>query len=162
MSALRRAVTSSPSNPSAPSTSPRTGRTSHNYDAVVDELADPTWRELYQRLKADGECLAAIDAGQLVRHYLGLRRAVDRGAIDQATLLYLYWEPANADHVAACLAHRQAVEDDRAVSDPTVALTAMSYRTLWSDWAAQDGPDWLIEHLQALRARYDVDIGPDA
>jgi hypothetical protein len=131
-----------------------------SYDAVVDDLADATWRELYQRLKADGECLASMDAGQLVRHYLGLRRAVDEGAIDQATLLYLYWEPANADDVAACLAHRQAVEEMiGAVSDATVALAAMSYRTLWSDWALQDGPDWLIEHLAALRARYDVDIG---
>jgi hypothetical protein len=134
-----------------------------SYDAVVDELADPAWHELYRRLKADGDSLASIDAGQLVRHYLGLRRAVDRGAIDQATLLYLYWEPANADDVAACLAHRQAVEEMiAAVSDPTVALAAMSYRTLWSDWAAPGGPKWLIEHVQALRARYDVDIGPDA
>jgi hypothetical protein len=134
-----------------------------SYDAVVDELADATWRELYQRLRADGGCLASIDAGQLVRHYLGLRRAVELGTFDQATLLYLYWEPANADDIAACLAHRQAAEEMiGAVSDPTVVLTAMSHRTLWSDWAAPDGPEWLIEHVRALRARYDVDIGADA
>ena len=37
-------------------------------------------------------------------------------------------------------------------------FSAMSYNELWSEWADADPPAWLVQHLDRLRARYDVAI----
>ena len=34
----------------------------------------------------------------------------------------------------------------------------MSYRQLWEDWTAEDRPEWLKEHVAALRKRYDIAV----
>jgi len=124
------------------------------YRDVVDALADPTWRAEYQRLVEDPRRYRFLDAAQLVKHYLGLRRQFpDRLVI----LAYLYWQPTNASDVAVCVIHAAEVEEfTQRVNDPRVRFLGMSYRRLWEDWAAEDRPDWLNEHVGALQQRYGV------
>lgn len=126
------------------------------YHGVVAELADPTWRDEYQRLCNDPKRFRFLDAAQLVKHYLGLRcQYGDR----QVTLAYVYWEPADAAEVGACMVHRAEVaEFARRVADPRVRFVAMSHPDLWAAWALESQPTWLREHVAALRRRYDVSI----
>ena len=78
-------------------------RFSPAYRAVVASLAEPTWQAEFERLEEDPRRYRFLDAAQLVKHYLGLRRRFDRHHV---TLAYLYWEPANAEDVADCAVHR--------------------------------------------------------
>lgn len=126
------------------------------YDDVIATLADRTWRTEYERLAEDPRRYRFLDAAQLVKHYLGLqRRFPDR----PVTLAYLYWEPANAAEVAACVIHdAELAEFASSVGDPRVRFVGMSYRKLWDDWASEGRPMWLREHVAALWRRYDVAV----
>ena len=126
------------------------------YDEVVASLAHPTWRAEYMRLVEDPRRYRFLDAAQLIKHYLGLRRRfTDR----PVTLAYLYWEPSNAPDIAACLVHAaELAEFAGRVADPRVRFVGMSYSTLWKDWEQTDRPAWLRDHVTALRHRYEVNI----
>ncbi|MEA2278750.1 MAG: hypothetical protein QOC78_3710 [Solirubrobacteraceae bacterium] len=116
----------------------------------------PSWRSEYERLLEDPRRYRYLDAAQLLKHYLGLRRLF---ADQPVTLAYLYWEPANASEVAPCAVHRAEVaEFARRVADPRLTFVAMPYRELWDDWAQADCPAWLRNHVAALRRRYDVEV----
>lgn len=126
------------------------------YEGLVAELADPIWRAEYDRLIEDPRRYRFLDAAQLVKHYLGLRR---RFSDRPVTLAYLYWEPANAPDVAACVVHAAEVaEFALRVDESRVRFVAMSYRALWEDWADDTRPAWLREHVAQLRRRYDVTV----
>lgn len=127
-------------------------------DAIA--AAHPTWRAEYRRLVADPRRYRHLDAAQLVKHYLGLRRQFgDR----PTTLAYVYWEPTNASEIAACSIHvAEIAEFRRCVQDPAVELVAISYADLWHDWALDTRPQWLREHVAALRQRYAVAAGQEA
>ncbi len=79
------------------------------YREIVDELADPTWRAEYERLNEDSRRYRFLDAAQLVKHYLGLRRQFPDRPV---TLAYLYWEPANAAELVPCVIHTAEVGVD--------------------------------------------------
>ena len=124
------------------------------YDQAVAELADETWRAEYGRLVEDPRRFRFLDAAQLVKHYLGLRRCFDGRPV---TLAYLYWQPIDAIDVAACGVHAAEVAElTRRVADPRVRLVAMPYGTLWDEWDQDRHPAWLRSHVAALRERYDV------
>lgn len=130
-----------------------------SYDAAVEALADESWTALFHSLRADSTLVSRLGVGQLVRHYLGLRRAIADGHASSATLLYLYWEPANAAQLDDFLAHRRdVVQFARRVADPTVEFVGMSYPELWAQWTASGAPEWLIIHVAALRERYAVTL----
>lgn len=116
--------------------------------------AHPTWRAEYQRLVEDPHRYRHLDAAQLIKHYLGLRKQFhDR----PTTLAYVYWEPTNASEIAACSIHAAEIaEFSRCVSDPALKFVAVSYGHLWDDWALDTRPLWLREHVAALRRRYAV------
>lgn len=121
------------------------------YRDVVTALSDPTWRAEYERLTEDPRRYRFLDAAQLIKHYLGLRRQF---AARHVTLAYLYWEPANAADIAACIVHAaEAAEFAQRVDDPRVQFVEMSYRQLWAQWAAEDQPVWLRNHVATLRRR---------
>lgn len=126
------------------------------YHDVVASLAHPTWRAEYDRLVEDPRRYRFLDAAQLIKHYLGLRRRfTDR----PVTLAYLYWEPTNAAETATCVVHAaELAEFSRLVADPSTRFIGMSYRTLWNDWTQRDQPSWLRDHVTALRQRYDVAV----
>lgn len=130
-----------------------------SYDAAVEALADESWTTLFRDLKAAPMLLSRLGVGQLVRHYLGLRRMIAEGHAPSATLLYLYWEPADAAQFDDFVAHRHdVVRLARRVADPTVEFVSMSYPELWAQWTASGAPEWLIAHVAALRERYAVTL----
>lgn len=127
------------------------------YEGLVAELADPIWRAEYDRLIEDPRRYRFLDAAQLVKHYLGLRR---RFSDRPVTLAYLYWEPANAPDVPACVVHAAEVaEFALRVDKSRVRFVAMPYRALWEDWADDTRPAWLREHVAELRRRYEAPVG---
>ena len=133
-----------------------------SYDAIVDELAHESWRSLFQELKGNPPLLSRLAVGQLIRHYLGLRRAIVDGTTASAVLLYAFWEPDDAAAIPALVAHRRDVQAlAERVHDPTVEFAAISYPELWSQWIAPEAPRWLSDHVAALRERYGVTLGED-
>ncbi len=75
------------------------------------------------------------------------------------TLLYLYWEPANAAAHGTFSRHREEVARLAAmVEGAEIPFTAISYPELWAQWEAQDRPAWLAGHVAALRRRYLVTV----
>jgi hypothetical protein len=76
------------------------------------------------------------------------------------TLVYVYWEPTDADDIPAFVQHRQEIAHLRAaLHDPDVAFESLSYPELWRTWERDDdSPPWLGDHLAGLRARYAVPL----
>jgi hypothetical protein len=129
--------------------------------------AEPSWRAFYESLldeaeKELGRRFHYVHVGQLVRHYLGLAsQLVEKGIYEgrRGTLLYLYWEPDDAETYRACRTHRDEVLVlQEAVSDPDISFEAISYRELWRSWEEASGPPWLIRHASYLEARYGVSL----
>lgn len=74
-----------------------------------------------------------LDSYQLVKHFLGLRNTYPDHAL---TLVYLYWEPTNADNEPVFLAHRDEVERFATLvaGDETCRFVHASYLELWRAW----------------------------
>jgi restriction endonuclease-like protein len=127
------------------------------YDEVVQELADPSWRDLYALLKAEPGHYAFVNADQLLKHYLGLKRG-QRNDPRPITLIYLYWEPADAERHDAFAQHRREAEDlERRVDDQGLVFRPFSYGHLWQEWQRATVPR-MEEHVARLRDRYAVSI----
>lgn len=129
---------------------------SPQYETLVDTLFEPKWLRVYRDLKDKANAYRHLDAAQLVKHYLGLRNTFPGRDV---TLLYLFWEPANAAKLPEFRQHRAEVSAfGNLVAGSAIDFAAMSYLELWADWAIQDHPAWLGEHVVHLRARYEVTI----
>lgn len=127
-----------------------------SYQALIAEIAEAPWHQLFAELQAGTASFRWVDVGQLVRHYLGLRRAVLHGC-RVLGLLYLYWEPADATEHLALREHTEEAQRLAELSSGTsVPVTCMSYPDLWDTWSASGAPSWLLEHVAALRRRYNV------
>jgi len=134
-----------------------------SYDRVGPSSHE-SWAALYELLKVRPERFCYLDVGQLVRHYFGLAKQTSEGgahARKRALLIYLYWEPDDADDQDACLRHRDEVEAfKQIVADPGVPFVALTHRQLWESWKTQrDQPEWLPKHVSLLEARYAVAVG---
>jgi len=77
------------------------------YRDVVAEFADESWAAMYKLLDAEPAYYSFLNADQLVKHYLGLRRAQLEDE-RPAMLLYLYWEPTNPED-SAYVMHRRVL-----------------------------------------------------
>lgn len=128
-----------------------------SYDRLLAQTPglDP-WLHQLEQLRAAPDELQHIDLGALVKHALALGRTFpDR----PATLLYLYWEPLDADRFAEFGAHRRELADlAQAVQEARVAFASRSLHSLWRHWGAQASPPWLSRHVERLRARYEVTL----
>jgi hypothetical protein len=137
---------------------------SERYTAACAQLGHGSWRVCYDALRAKPTRFSFLDAAQLLKHYLGMKRELSSGraGIAPATLLYLYWEPSDADSWPYFAAHRAEIAAFGAdPDDPEVRFRALSYRELWSSWL-DTGDAQLRGHVDALRARYDVRLDADA
>lgn len=135
-----------------------------SYDAFWAGRDGGPWREEMKRLKVHAAAYVHLDAAQLIKHYMGLRRQMERAA-DPAwrggnvTLLYVYWEPENADQIFEFCAHRKEVDEFSArVAGDDIKFIALRYLDLLSQWSAFQYPDWLPSHLQRLKQRYAFSI----
>jgi hypothetical protein len=119
-----------------------------------DERARSRWFDAL----AKAPSFRLLDAYQLVKHFLGL--ALTYGA-RPLTLVYLYWEPSNADDLPVFAKHRAEVDRFRelVVGDEKCAFAALSYPEHWRELdRLAEKPSWLDAHLVELRRRYEVEI----
>jgi hypothetical protein len=115
-------------------------------------FCEPQWLQL---IEAPLFSKGYLDVAQLVKHYLGLAKEQNR-AKKRTILLYLFWEPENADDMKEYRAHRHELDSFTShVSRSKVEFMAMSYRDLWREWASL--PD-LKAYVDTLIARYSVKI----
>jgi hypothetical protein len=116
---------------------------------------DP-WRRQLERLRHEPGRHRHLDLGALIKFALALGRTFPERP---ATLVYLYWEPLNAEEFAEFCRHRaEVVEVAKAVADARVTMDGLSLEAMWREWAALNTPEWLPGHLDRLRARYSVSI----
>ena len=126
------------------------------YDDLRSQFSTSRWYALVPELRQNPSLFRQLDAGQLIKHSIGLSNQYPGRIL---TLLYLYWEPLNAEDFPVYAAHRADIERfGNAVAGDAIAFRPMSYAELWAAWEAQDGPEWLHDHVRALRARYEVSI----
>lgn len=114
------------------------------------------WLSEMMAIRAGRRQYRHLDAAQLVKHALGLANCYQSRRV---TLLYLFWEPRNADRIEELSAHRRELEDFKGfVVGGAPRFLSMTYRQLWTEWESAPTPTWLRGHVAALRARYDVAI----
>jgi hypothetical protein len=132
----------------------RSASFSDSYLQTVSDLADSRWTGMYRSLCANPRRFRFLDAAQLVKHYLGIRRSL-ADEPEPKWLLYVFWEPSNWAHLAEFAQHRyEVLAFSVAVSRGDVEFSAMSYPELWD--AMEDWSDWPAkrEQLSYLRERY--------
>lgn len=128
------------------------------YGEVVADLAHESWAGVYRLLLNDPSRFSFLNADQLVKHYLGLKRTQQNDA-RPVTLLYLYWEPPNADTPAFLEHRRETREFAQLVEDPALSFRSLSYPELWTQWARDQDDERVGPHIVRLRERYVVDVG---
>jgi hypothetical protein len=122
---------------------PRRWRPAYHRPAMAAAL-DGGWRTTFEDLLAGRWAPRHLDAGQLVRHALSLRRT--------GHLVLVYWEPLDGDDHAEVLTHRAEVAEllER-VGDAPPQLRALTWSQMLDAWEAL-----LPRHVAALRARYET------
>jgi len=114
-------------------------------------------------LKKQPDGFGYLDAAQLIKHYMGLRRRFESGTgtpyrDGKIVLLYLYWEPSNAGRFDAFVRHREDVKAfSAAVGDDIVEFKSLTYADLWHSWDCSNDP-LAKKHVNWLRSRYEFPI----
>ena len=128
------------------------------YNSVIRNLAEPAWQGMYQSLLDKPTQFSHLDAAQLVKHYLGIRHTFRDSPVAKV-LVYLFWEPTNAEDIPESVKHRQEVELFlREVEESEIRFVDLSYRELWQYWSEASGWEGMSAHIEALRQRYELDI----
>jgi hypothetical protein len=112
------------------------------------------WSELLEEYVGDTAAAGRLDVSQLVKHALGLR---SQNPEKDVHLVYVYWEPEDAEDFAEFRSHRAEVARlaDR-VGDTPPHFHAISYPDLFRAWTEEDAEPWVSAHVDCLRARYSV------
>jgi hypothetical protein len=136
--------------------SQKVAKFSPRYEKVVATLAESNWQLAYHELVEDPSLFKRLDTAQLVKHYLGMRHSL-APASTNTTLLYLYWEPLNAEEFSEFSEHRQELDAFKAlVGNGAIRFTSMTYSELLRSWEEQSGI--LAEHRNHLIQRYEISI----
>ena len=137
---------------------PKVAEFKESYNHVIQTKAEPVWQDTYKALLVDPKKYIYLDAAQLVKHYLGIRNTFQDRRVTKV-LVYLFWEPTNADDLPEFLEHRREVElFSRAVEGSEIRFVALSYSQLWRNWSTESGWDGMLAHIEALRQRYELSI----
>ena len=124
-------------------------------EKIRDERRESAWFREMLCLENDPERYAWLDAAQLVKHAYGLAHTFPDNLV---TLLYLYWEPRNAERFPLFVEHRREVDAfSERVAGTRPSFCAMSYLELWRSWS-ETPSSRITVHLNALRARYEVEL----
>jgi len=128
------------------------------YDRAIEKHAHPSWRDQIERLRRNPSEFQLFAAGQIIKHYLGIKSAGPA----KTTLLYVYWEPSDADQCRVFAQHRTEVESfSNELSDPEIAFAALDYPSLLAEWD-ELGDHSISAHVRNVRDRYAVAILGDA
>ncbi|MBZ4023158.1 hypothetical protein CKO11_11885 [Rhodobacter sp. TJ_12] len=134
---------------------PKTAKFADSYRSDLPaSRRESRWFAEMLRLCDDPKRYRHLDAAQLVKHALGLAHSYPDRTV---TLLYLFWEPANAAEVEVFAQHRAEIDRfAEAATGDRIAFRAMSYPELWADWTKLRAPQWLTVHIESLQRRYFV------
>ncbi|HUT51626.1 MAG TPA: hypothetical protein VM325_20045 [Alphaproteobacteria bacterium] len=133
------------------------------YEKYWDDRPSCSWREAMVLLKKQPDRFSFLDAAQLIKHYMGLRRRYESGTgtpyrDGKIVLLYLYWEPTNAGQFDAFVSHRAEIKAFGAeVGDDIVEFKSLTYAELWDSWDSSSDP-LAKKHVEWLRSRYEFTI----
>jgi hypothetical protein len=122
-------------------------------------FAHPAWAAEFRALKSDGRSrYRHLDAAQLLKHYLGLKKQAEKIG-KQPALVYLYWELRNPEADPRYGHHRRDVgASAERVAGGDCEFHSLSYGELWREWEGLDAGFWLARHVADLRQRYDVEV----
>jgi hypothetical protein len=121
------------------------------------QLAHPTWQRRFAQLNETPDRYRFLDGAQLLKHYLGLKNTFPQTS--RVVLMYIWWEPRNADSLPIFAEHRREVASFAdSLADPQIAFRWQSYPELWAKWSEQKNPGWLTGHVESLRRRYLVPV----
>jgi len=124
---------------------------------IRDERRAGVWFHAMGFVGERPDSFALLDVAQLVKHAFGLARCF-RGR--PTTLLYLYWEPLDADRHPIFRQHRCEIERfGDLVAGGFPAFRTQSYSELWAVWQETAQPKWLRDHAAQLQARYAIPLG---
>jgi hypothetical protein len=125
-------------------------------ERIADARRNDPWFHEMGRLVESPQSYRRLHAAQLVKHAFGIAHTF---AGRPAALLYLYWEPSNANEIAAFEDHRREIADfTHRIAGGFPAFASLSYRALWDRWGHSQQPEWLRQHVHRIRARYDVAV----
>lgn len=129
-----------------------------SYEEAVQRLAEAGGASMYETLRAEPRRYRHLDAAQLVKHYLGMRHSL-RLETGKLVLLYVYWEPMNAEGVRAFSEHREEVRDFAVrVGSSRIRFVACTHGQLWDHWETNSTWPGAREHVRSLRDRYEVTV----
>ena len=124
-------------------------------EKIRDERRESAWFREMLYLEKDPKRYGWLDAAQLVKHAFGLAHTFPN---EPVTLLYLYWEPRNAERFPLFVEHRGEIDAfSGRVAGSRPSFHAASYPELWRIWSKTPA-SWLTVHLDVLRARYEVEL----
>jgi hypothetical protein len=110
---------------------------------------------LVSQLKTKPQAFGVLFTAQLAKQALALAGVSG----PRASLVYLYWEPANWSEFELFRQHRaELAELAQKASGDRVGFAYQSFTMLFHQWASQPEPSWLSPHAKALLRRYDVAI----
>ena len=134
--------------------SPQVADFASAYQRLVP-LSSTSWFKEMQRLRNHPHSYQALDAAQLVKHAFGLMKSGGEGA----TLVYLYWEPDDADKHELFRRHRDEIASfAKRIRSDRLGFVSMSYLELWEAWQSAEVPD-IARHADRLRCRYGGRLG---
>lgn len=128
---------------------------SKSYDGISDARASSPVFKLIPHLRENAEKFRRLDVAQLVKHYPGLKTSWPDKRI---TLLYIYWEPKNANSFPQFMEHQTEINRfcELVRGGSTLWFQSACHRSLWAQWESGAKPEWLKDHVFELRRRYDV------
>ncbi len=105
------------------------------------------WRETLDAAIAGNYATRFLDVDQLLKHALGLNKQYP--TLIHRHLVYVYWEPTNADELTEVRAHRGEVTafTSRVAGSPP-SFHAMTYDQLWAEWSRLGQPAWADQHVR--------------
>lgn len=137
------------------------GTFSPAYAAIAED--DPrrhtNWFRTMESIADGSTAFSYLDAVQLVKHFFGLVHTYQDLPV---RVVYIYWEPVNAADYPEFNAHRAEIDlfSEMVQGDGGDYLfESISYPEHWRELdEIADKPEWLPGHLEAVRARYEIEI----
>ncbi len=129
---------------------------SEHYSFFRNKPNCEAWYEQVIKLNRNPTKFVHLDAKQLISHALGLTGTYGPSGV---ILLYLFWEPKNAESIEEYRRHRREVSAFLAeVRGAPVGLAALSYQELWRQWEENSREKLVLDQVRRLRERYVVEI----
>jgi hypothetical protein len=127
------------------------------YDRFAKGRESSPWSRWIVELRRDPNRFKWLDAAQLVKHALALRREC---AGQEVVLVYMFWEPRNAMAFENFREHRAEAEEFRqsVISDDLVHFEVERHISLWAEWRSTKESQWPSEHALRLLKRYDIEL----